>query len=210
MNITVISDTHGKEPVLPGGELLIHCGDLSIHGFRVEVINQLNYLHEQLEKYDKIILIPGNHDLFAERHPKQFEEACAIAGLELLMNNSTTYKELKIWGSPVTPIYHDWAFNRDQSKRFDLYENIPHDTQLVVTHGPPRFVLDQNHEMKHIGCSELHNKIREIKPLAHVFGHCHESKGMFFEEGIFYANCAESVVELVFSNGIIKPKNWPK
>lgn len=203
MKITVLSDTHGKEPILPGGDLLIHCGDLSVNGFRVEVIKQLNYLHEQYDKYSKIIVIPGNHDLFAERHPKEFEEACLMAGIEVLINRSTEYEGLKIWGSPVTPVYHNWAFNLPEGSRFDIYELIPPDTNLVITHGPPMGILDENNRMQRIGCQVLRDKIQEIKPLAHVFGHCHESQGSLIQDKTLFVNCATTVRELEFTNGNI-------
>lgn len=76
IKITTISDTHGFEPALPGGNILIHCGDLTKDGYKVQVIKQLNYLHEQLDKYQYIIMTPGNHDLWAERHPLEFKAAC--------------------------------------------------------------------------------------------------------------------------------------
>lgn len=46
MNITLFSDTHliFKRTDLPGGDILIHGGDLTMDGTEKSVIQSLNYL----------------------------------------------------------------------------------------------------------------------------------------------------------------------
>lgn len=196
MNITFISDTHNREPVLPGGDLLIHCGDLTQNGFKVEVIKQLNYLHEQLDKYKYIIIIPGNHDLWCERHPSDFRDACLSAGIISLINESIEIEGFKIFGSPNSLRYHDWAFNSSESDLFDIYDKIPADTDILVTHGPPLGVLDQTTKGS-IGSSSLKDAVDQLKPKIHAFGHIHEDGGKTLTvAGTQFINCATKIINI--------------
>lgn len=192
---TLISDTHGQEPVLPGGDILFHAGDLSVHGYRVEIIKALNYLHEQKDKYKHIILTPGNHDLWAERHPEEFKQACTAAGIILLINDGIVIEGKKIWASPVTPVYHNWAFNQGEGDRRLLWSNIPRNLDVLLTHSPPYGVLDQAND-KRLGCIPLRDRVREVKPTYHLFGHVHESPGTTTKKDspTIYINGAGSVI----------------
>lgn len=196
MKITVISDTHNFEPTLPGGDLLIHAGDLTKYGFSSEVIKQLNFLHENLDKYKDVLVIPGNHDLWAERHLDQFKEACMLGGLITLVQEDTLIQGLKFWAAPHTPRYQDWAFNRDDYQLFDLWETIPEDIDFLVTHGPPRGILDLNRQGIRIGCQRLADRLLQIKPLIHAFGHCHESNGVEQKNGITFINAAKTIINI--------------
>lgn len=189
LKVSFISDTHGDEPSLPGGDLLIHCGDLSIHGFRVEVVKALNYLHEQKEKYKEVVLIPGNHDFFAQRHPKDFQRACQAAGLHLLLNQSLTLFNKTLWGSPVTPFYHNWAFNLDKEAIKKHWEQIPA-CDILITHTPPYQILDKNHKGEELGCPYLLKKVKDLKPKIHTFGHVHESHGVIASPDTLFINSA--------------------
>lgn len=61
---------------------------------------------------------------------------------------------------------------------------IPTNTDVVITHGPPYKVLDKvDHDECsdiNVGCPILFQHITErIKPKYHIFGHIHESYGVF-------------------------------
>lgn len=197
LNLTFISDTHGQEPNLSGGDILFHCGDLSENGFRVEIIKTLNYLHEQLSKYKHVILTAGNHDLWIERHPEEFKNACLSAGLIGLINESVEVEGLKIWGSPNTLTYHDWAFNSTSSEIVKIWDRIPTNTDVVISHSPPYDILDKSRSGLKLGCIDLFHKIKEVSPLIHSFGHVHESRGFQQEKETLFINAATKVVDLV-------------
>lgn len=62
----------------------------------------------------------------------------------------------------------------------DIYRLIPADTEILLTHTPPRGVLDLTKKRKRVGCKQL--AARLLSPdLAgcrlHVFGHIHEAHG---------------------------------
>lgn len=69
-----------------------------------------------------------------------------------------------------------FSFPRDQLyKKWDL---IPSNIDILMTHMPPKHILDKTSSGKHWGSSSLREKVlKEIKPKVHVFGHVHE--GLF-------------------------------
>jgi Icc-related predicted phosphoesterase len=98
---------------------------------------------------------------------------------------------IKIWGSPVTPWFFNWAFNRHRGdpikKHWDL---IPGDTDVLITHGPVFSVLDKTSNGQHVGCEDLLKKVQEIKPKVHVCGHIHEAYGKVEETGTKFFNAS--------------------
>ena len=65
MIITLISDTHTKHKqlngLLPGGDLIIHAGDMSSMGYKHEIQQFLKWYND-LDNYTNKIFIAGNHD----------------------------------------------------------------------------------------------------------------------------------------------------
>ncbi|KAL8648816.1 MAG: hypothetical protein Q9210_004771 [Variospora velana] len=78
INIVCISDTHGTQPPIPPGDLLLHAGDLSQWGTFAEIQAQLDWLSAQPHEYK--VLIAGNHDLlldsdFQLKRPLRWKQA---------------------------------------------------------------------------------------------------------------------------------------
>ena len=86
----------------------------------------------------------------------------------------------------------DGAFGVISDKdRARLYEQIPNDTNIVVTHGPPYGVLDQAPGSEyHAGCRQLLAAMQRVKPRLHVFGHAHGCFGMMDTPETLFANVA--------------------
>ena len=191
MRFVTISDTHGKHEDLrlPAGDILIHAGDVSMRGEESEVRTFLNWL--ETLKYRHKILIAGNHDFYFERESDEQIEKILPLNVVYLKDSGTTINGLKIWGSPVTPWFLNWAFNRRRGdpirRHWDL---IPDDTEILITHGPSFRILDTNEKREHLGCKDLFTRIHEIKPKVHVFGHIHEAYGIIEKSGIKYINAS--------------------
>jgi Icc-related predicted phosphoesterase len=191
LEIVAISDTHGQHAklVLPEGDLLIHAGDISNTGSKTEVLNFLNWFDKQTFKYK--IFIAGNHDFFFERESDEEIQKIIPEGIIYLKDSGVTINDIKIWGSPVTPWFLNWAFNRhrgDQIRRY--WELIPGDTDILITHGPVFKVLDKNSEGQYTGCEDLLKKVREIRPAVHVFGHIHEAYGTIDKFQVKFINAS--------------------
>lgn len=195
LSVVAVSDTHNRTPDLPGANLLIHSGDLTEDGFRIQIQRQLVWLEEQRKKFDFAAMIFGNHDLYAEGNISYLQGACAEIGIVLLHNDSYILPNgLKIWGSPHTPNYHDWAFMLNEAQIADAWEKIPQDTDILITHGPPKGILDRSYRGESIGCPSLLARVKEINPMLHVFGHAHEGRGEYYNGKTLFVNAATDVV----------------
>ncbi|HEX8516878.1 MAG TPA: metallophosphoesterase [Bacteroidia bacterium] len=138
MKFVAISDTHGQHNNLrlPQADVIIHAGDITKRGNKEEVVEFLTWFAELPFTYK--IFIAGNHDFFFEESSEAEIENLIPSNVIYLCNNSVLINGIKIWGSPITPYFFNWAFNRhrgdDISKYWDL---IPMDTDILITHGPP-------------------------------------------------------------------------
>ncbi|MEN9611408.1 MAG: hypothetical protein RLZZ628_2222 [Bacteroidota bacterium] len=178
MKIVFISDTHGKhdELKLPNGDMLIHAGDVSSRGTLPQMQLFLDWFEKQPFKYK--IFIAGNHDFLAEREPNLFESLIPKNCI-YLKNNGIEIEGIYIWGSPITPWFYNWAFNRHRGQPIAKYwDMIPKKTDILVTHGPPFGILDETVTGFKVGCEALEQKIKDLQLKIHVFGHIHEASGV--------------------------------
>lgn len=191
MKFVTIADTHGQHSDLrlPPGDVLIHAGDISMKGEKDEVANFLTWFTKQDFEYK--ILIAGNHDFYFERESEEDIQQILPQNVIYLKDSLVTIKGLNIWGSPITPWFFNWAFNRhrgDPIKRH--WDLIPADIDILITHGPTFRTLDTNSKKQHAGCKDLFNKIQEVKPKVHICGHIHESYGTVNKYGITFINAS--------------------
>lgn len=54
----------------------------------------------------------------------------------------------------------------------------PFDTDIVVTHTPPKYHLDERSDRRSVGCSSLRERLWRVRPLLSIHGHVHESRGV--------------------------------
>jgi Icc-related predicted phosphoesterase len=178
MKFVTISDTHGHAHKLdiPKGDVLIHAGDISMDGKEAEVMGFLHWFAQQ--DFEHKIFIAGNHDFFFERTADDTIRKVIPEGVTYLKDSGIVVNGYKIWGSPVTPWFHDWAFNLPKGAPLCHHWNlIPDDTDVLITHGPSAGILDTNEQGDHLGCIQLLKRVRVIKPQVHVFGHIHTGYG---------------------------------
>ena len=182
VTIICISDTHNTQVDVPLGDVLIHAGDLTNSGTLEELQATLNWLRLLPHPYK--IVVGGNHDLILDTlSAKEVNNNVAArnlidwSGLIYLNNSSVTIKcdsgrELKIYGSPMTPCYGNWAFQYPRMK--DIWKGLlPDDIDILVTHRPPIAHLD----FGGLGCEFLLAELWRIQPRLHVFGHIHAGYG---------------------------------
>jgi Icc-related predicted phosphoesterase len=189
VKIVAISDTHCRHRSLrlPKGDVLLHAGDLCLKGEKQEVVDFLDWFQRQ--DYKHKIFIAGNHDFFFEREKRSTIEKTIPKGVTYLHDNGVTIEGIKFWGTPVTPWFFNWAFNRrrgpDIAKHWAL---VPDDTDVLISHGPPYSILDTVVNETHVGCKDQLKRIMEIKPKLVVCGHVHESYGTTKQNGIKFIN----------------------
>lgn len=191
MKIVCISDTHGKHAELrvPDGDLLIHAGDFMAYGNRTSEIASFNeWLGRQPHRHK--IVIAGNHDLLFESHPDLARPLLTAA--VYLENSEVEIEGLRIWGSPVTPRFINWAFNVDRGSAIrEYWARIPADTDILVTHGPPFGMLNTvTPSGEPLGCEDLTKAVERIRPKLHVFGHIHGGSGTSSLHGTRFVNAS--------------------
>lgn len=177
VKLILISDTHGRyQPSLPEGDILIHAGDLSMDGDVRTIFRSIEWLGSHSSNYQRILAVAGNHDFFAEKYPATVTTFAAENGVLLLFDDTVTYEGYTFHGSPVAPWHNNWAFGPHRGpeikKHWDL---IPDDVDVLITHGPPARVLDSCPTP--VGCEDLLDRVKEVKPQLHIFGHIHEGRG---------------------------------
>ncbi|KZZ95563.1 ser/Thr protein phosphatase [Moelleriella libera RCEF 2490] len=58
-----------------------------------------------------------------------------------------------------------------------MWESIPDDADLVVTHTPPRGHCDATLDQRPGGCEALRRALWRVRPLLSVCGHIHDGRG---------------------------------
>jgi Icc-related predicted phosphoesterase len=110
---------------------------------------------------------------------------------------------LKIWGSPYTPQFGNWHFMKSRAKIDRVWQSIPGDTDILVTHGPPKGILDiaedRHHSIEFCGCSALKKQVLKMPNLKIMcFGHIHNNTDI-----INAGTMQLSISDTIFSNGSV-------
>lgn len=191
MKLICISDTHNKhdEIPIPDGDVLIHSGDITEGGTKREVIEFLNWFSSQPHKYK--IFIAGNHDFYLENNNEKDILEIIPENVNYLQDSSIIIEGIKFWGSPVTPGGGNWAFNQKPEQEINMHwEQIPEDTNVLITHTPPYKINDVLDNGTHIGCAALKKVIQNRRFMFHVFGHVHDSYGITTVSGTKFINAS--------------------
>ncbi|CAG8976932.1 hypothetical protein HYALB_00008843 [Hymenoscyphus albidus] len=188
IRIVCISDTHSNIIPVAHGDVLIHAGDLTNKGTVEEIQAQLDWL-DSLPHKEKIV-IAGNHDSYFDtesRRATDIGKELDLKSIHYLENESLTLKfkggrELNFYGSPDIPQCGGSDFAFQYPRDLPSWEtSIPLSTDVLITHSPPRYHRDLN-----LGCAGLLERIWQVRPKLHVFGHIHSGHGreaVFWDEG---------------------------
>lgn len=193
IRIVCVSDTHCTQPGLPGGDVLLHAGDLTNKGSFEEIQAQLHWLNTLPHKHK--VVIAGNHDVlldpdYVARFPDRIYEGEGTSRSDLTwgdivyLNNSTVRlafsdhgpRSLAVYGSPWTEQFGTWAFQYPPIR--DMWsDSVPvggeDEFVVLLTHGPPKGHLD----LEGKGCPHLLREIWRVRPGLVVFGHIHAGRG---------------------------------
>ena len=188
MRICAIADQHGCLPVIPDCDLLLIAGDIcpaTNHG----IFFQADWLATEFRAWLSRLTMPvvaiwGNHDFIGEQAPDLVPRLPWI----LLQDSAVEINGLRIYGSPWQPRFFDWAFNLDEPDLERKWELIPEGIDILLLHGPPYGYGDWVGRGEHTGSPSLRERIFEVKPKLAVFGHIHEGRGQWLENGVILAN----------------------
>lgn len=177
-------------------------------GSKKEVKAAIQWLGDLAKnKYEHgVILVPGNHDFLFEanapglpqskrgyeiqRDPEQAKEWCDKYGVDLLMDQAMEVEGIRIYGSPVQPWFHDWAFNVQRHEIAKVWDKIPLNVQILITHGPPYGIGDLCRG-GNVGCQAMLERIKLLSDLKlHIFGHIHEGAGVHWFNNKMFVNAS--------------------
>lgn len=85
---------------------------------------------------------------------------------------------LTVYASPWTPsLGGHWGFQyhpeQGQGHNFAIEKGV----DVVITHGPPRGIMDYTASDQRAGCPDLFAAVARARPRLHCFGHIHEGWG---------------------------------
>jgi Icc-related predicted phosphoesterase len=197
MRFVCISDTHDRQDriVVPDGDVLLHAGDLTMKGDLPEIVTAFEWLSKL--PHERIVFVPGNHDFAFQDVPETTAGLAArFPRVTILIDRAIVIGTFRIYGSPYQPWFHDWAFNfspgeAGRSEAVDRWALIPGDTEILITHGPVRGILDRTFRGEPVGCPELRARIEDLRQLRlHVCGHIHEAYGSERHGDVLYVNAS--------------------
>ena len=199
MRVVVISDTHCEHGNIsvPDGDVLVHCGDFTFGGRRHEVENFAAWMAFLPHKTK--LVIAGNHEIDFDGAEGEARALRWIGGrFTYLRDTSFEIDGVKFYGTPWQPAFNDWAFGLPTEDALsEKWAMIPADTEVLITHCPPREILDwvpargRGSEPQPQGSSALRWWVDTNKPAVHLFGHIHEAYGaMKGAGGTLFVNAA--------------------
>lgn len=189
MKVVLIADTHNLTPELPNGDVLVHAGDATMSGTKEEIDKFYEWL-ESLTGFKHIIFTPGNHDFLLQGE--------SIIRRYTFINQGTVIDGVSFWASPYTLVKFNWAFMKSENELATIWDYIPDDVDVLITHGPPKRILDRTIGGENAGSQSLLDRTRMVKPKVHVFGHIHETYGTQYNREVQYINA--SIVNEYYQN----------
>ena len=193
MKIVSISDTHGNLPELPDCDVVTISGDIIPLRIQNDYESSIAWLSGPFQTWalnlpcKRVIFIAGNHDFVFERLWKNidksgwtmYRDAENISNLlfqqddydkKIIYLQDSVYKfeGVTFYGTPWCPNLRNWAFYGTSDELSSRFNNIPYNTDVLLTHCPPKYgkqgvVLQKNNWNvgKDFGCEELQTAIEK-------------------------------------------------
>ena len=190
--ICAISDLHGTLIDIEPCNLVLICGDTVPLNIQSNSKKTYKWFQTVFKEWtdnllcNKVLFIAGNHDLGLEHHQERYEKLFPEDNkVTYLCNTSYDYKGIKIFGTPYCKQFGHWAFNRDDSTLIKLFEEIPYNLDILISHDAPYGCTDVCLQQldwiskDHLGNMPLRNAIIEKNPKIVFHGHLHSSSHLF-------------------------------
>jgi hypothetical protein len=211
MRIVAISDQHGFLPTVPPCDLLIVAGDICqdfVDGVRAMATpaGQKEWFDSRVRAWFRTtpathrIATWGNHD-FCGQHCDFSADSpvrASLSDLQIVVDEMTCVpattasgaaRDVKVWATPWSNTFMDWAFMKEPHELAGVYARIPSGIDILISHQPPFGYGDQMYTvhaggLEHIGSHELLAAIERVRPKLVICGHIHEARGRYEHQGI--------------------------
>mmetsp|Transcript_63179 Transcript_63179/g.175202 ORF Transcript_63179/g.175202 Transcript_63179/m.175202 type:complete len:309 (+) Transcript_63179:58-984(+) len=218
--LVCFGDTRGQHDKIPNehhphADVLLHAGNFTSTGEP----EQVHSFAEWLKRYPAIhkVVIAGDHDVTFE--PDYYHHAwqryhqvpfdCRQARQPIVDGTCCTYLEneaveimgYRIYGSPWQPELHDGAFNlRRGPACCTVWERMPKNVDILITHGPPYSMDDLCHSRYWTGCEDLLLTIKRHGVPVSLAGHIHGRYGTVNDGTTLFVNAATCTLDLSPTN----------
>ena len=190
--ICAISDLHGILIDIEPCDLVLICGDTVPLNIQSNSKKTYKWFQTVFKEWtdnlpcNKVLFVAGNHDLGLEHHQERYEKLFPKDNkVTYLCNTSYDYKGIKIFGTPYCKQFGHWAFMEDDNTLTKLFEEIPYNLDILMSHDAPYGCTDICLQQldwiskDHLGNMPLRNAIIEKKPKIVFHGHLHSTNHEF-------------------------------
>lgn len=145
-----MSDLHGDLPnSFEECEVAFICGDISPLDKQANDRKMRKWLKEEFKPWaeslpvKKVFFIAGNHDYCLYRDPNFMRETFSKEDkVEYICDNKVEYtaedgKTYTIYGTPWCKQFGNWPFMAQQDELEQLYQGIPYNLDILLTHDQP-------------------------------------------------------------------------
>lgn len=131
----------------------------------------------------------GNHDFIGQKSSMFVALVGALPeNVSILVDEAHTINGVKVWFSLWSNLFGDWAFMEVESDLKRRYARIPEDTQIIVSHGPPKGYGDRifwDRHYQNVGSTSLLDRFAGLPNCSTlVCGHIHEAAGTYLIPGL--------------------------
>ena len=180
IKIISVADTHRQHwnINIPECDIFVFAGDAELDS--LDALKDFNDWLGTIKAKHKIIC-GGNHDFYLEERPAE-ELQTYFTNATYIENESVTIMGIK---------FNNWAWMLNTEELRHVWNTIPDNTDIVITHSPPFGILDSTpFSQWPCGCHHLLNRLNELKPKYHIFGHIHAGYGVATKNGTTYINAS--------------------
>ena len=189
LKIISVADTHRQhwDIKIPECDIFVFAGDGELDS--AGALFDFNRWLGTIKAKHKIVS-GGNHDFFLAEKPKE-ELQTYFTNAIYVQNESVEIMGIKFWASPYSVKFGNWAWMLNSQQLEKIWDTIPSDTDIVITHSPPFGILDDTgFSQVPCGCPKLLYKLEEIKPKYHIFGHIHNGSGVYVKGDTTFINAS--------------------
>lgn len=199
--ICALSDLHGHLPRINPCELVLIAGDIVPLNIQFDNAAATLWFLDEFTKWintmpcEEVIMIAGNHDRLLERasfiahavESKTHFKLTYLSGItyDYIAGDSNNYR---IYGSPFCHKFGNWSFMQTEEWLKGYYDNIPEDTDIILTHDTPMLgdldLLPPSQwspKAVHAGGKSLADAIQRVQPKYVFCGHLHTCKDKYLK-----------------------------
>lgn len=148
MKIAALSDLHGNFPIIPSLhdqeiDVLLVVGDIAggSHTTNAQYKSMGNFVKWVKDiNPKKCIITPGNHDYWDWKEIFKYRQNTGL--ISCAIDCTVTFDGLKVYATPWSLPFLNWNWMKDEDRLEIYYDNIPNDTDILMSHGPALGMCD--------------------------------------------------------------------